>query len=164
MKDHQEEWEILCAKASVEQDPQKLLSYVKRINELLETKRARLQGRNFVDVERRGKRVFQIAYEELRLIARAEILRQRGYEVVSVLGNEDALRVLTKGGQYRIFLIGHKAPKKERQEIVRWIKANFPGAKILALNPPKNGGLPEADFNFVINGPEEWLAAISSAA
>jgi hypothetical protein len=42
----------------------------------------------------RNNRVFQIAYDEALLIARAELLEERGYEVGSVLGNEEAQRVL----------------------------------------------------------------------
>src|SRR6201981_967409 len=39
----------------------------------------------------RGKRVvFQIAYDEHRLLTRAELLRRNGYQVVSVIGNEAA--------------------------------------------------------------------------
>ena len=109
MKDQQEEWQILCASAAVERDPAQLLKLVRRINELLEQKRARLQGRVFSTVARRRKRIFQIAYDELLLISRAQILKDRGYEVTSVLGNADAHRVLAKGEKYRIFLIGHAA-------------------------------------------------------
>ena len=165
MKGHEEEWEVLVARAAGEQNPGKLLKLINRINQLLDQKRSRLLGKPFPGEARRGKRVFQIAYDEMLLISRAEILEQRGYEVISVLGNEDARTVLTRGGQYRIFLIGHAAPKAEREEMVRWVKATFPGAKVVALNPKKNGGpIPDADFNFVINGPEGWLAAISNEA
>ena len=43
MRDRQEEWEGLCRQASVEQDREKLLQLVRRINELLEAKDKRLQ-------------------------------------------------------------------------------------------------------------------------
>ena len=45
-----------------------------------------------------------------------------------------------------------------------WIRAQFPDAKILALNAPVYGALPEADFNFVLNDPEEWLATVAREA
>jgi hypothetical protein len=35
-------WQMLCAQAAVEQDPQKLMQLVKEINRLLEEKQARL--------------------------------------------------------------------------------------------------------------------------
>jgi hypothetical protein len=43
--DQREEWLELCAQAADEQDPQKLLGLVTRINDLLEAKEARLQQR-----------------------------------------------------------------------------------------------------------------------
>jgi hypothetical protein len=164
LKDQQEEWQVLCGSAAVERDPAKLLKLVQRINELLEQKRARLEGRAFSNVPRRGKRIFQIAYDELLLISRAQLLKERGYDVTSALGNADAYRILAKGEKYHIFLIGHAAPHAERRAIIGWIKSQFPGAKVLALNSPTHGELHEADFNFVLNGPEEWLATVAREA
>jgi hypothetical protein len=46
VKGHDEEWQILCKQASVEQDPAKLISLVERINQLLEAKRRRLLEKN----------------------------------------------------------------------------------------------------------------------
>ena len=48
--------------------------------------------------------------------------------------------------------------------MVMWIRAQFADAKVLALNAPTYGALPEADFNFALNGPEEWLAAVAREA
>ena len=83
-----------------------------------------------------------------------------------MLGNAEARRLPADGDsyRYRIFIVGHAAPQGEREEIVAWLKTNFPQAKILALNPPHNGGLDKADFNFVLNGAEEWLFAVDSVA
>jgi hypothetical protein len=44
MREHREEWMELCRQASVEQDPQKLVELVRRINELLEAKDKRLRS------------------------------------------------------------------------------------------------------------------------
>lgn len=43
MQQYAEEWQQLCAKAAVEQDPEKLNELVRRINELLEVKENRLR-------------------------------------------------------------------------------------------------------------------------
>lgn len=45
MKEHAEEWKQLCEQASVEQDPNKLLDLIRKINELLAAKRKRLSGK-----------------------------------------------------------------------------------------------------------------------
>ncbi len=163
MREHEQEWLELCREAAVEQDPDKLLRLVQRINELLEAKQNRL-GPDWVKATPTLKDVFQIAYDKTLLEARAKLLRNRGYQVSSVLGNAEARRLLAAGESYRIFIVGHAAPQGEREHIVAWLKSNFPRAKILALNPPHNGGLDKADFNFVLNGPEEWLFAVDSVA
>lgn len=112
----------------------------------------------------KDNRIFQIAYDEMLLITRGELLKRRGYEVSSVLGNEAAKRALDKRQTYYLFIVGHDAPRETREDMVRWLKTNFPGTKVLALNPPYQTKLTEADYNFHLNGPEEWLAAVASAA
>jgi len=97
------------------------------------------------------------------LTTRAELLKNRGYEVSSALGNNDAQRVLANGETYGFFIVGHAAAKETREEMVRWLKTNFPDTKILALNPPHQTNLSEADYNLVLNGPEEWLSIVANA-
>ncbi len=46
MNGHEEEWQILCKQAAIEQDPAKLLSLVERINQLLEAKNRRLHEKH----------------------------------------------------------------------------------------------------------------------
>ena len=153
----------LCRQASVEQDPTKLYRLVCRINELLEAKDKRLRSAA-EGPQSDGKRVFQIAYDEMLLVSRAGLLKNRGYEVSSAIGNDGAKRILDKGKRYRIFIVGHAAPKETREEMVRWLKANFPNTKILVVNPPASAILAEADYNVVLNGPEEWLSIVENTA
>ena len=152
----------LCKQASVEQNPEKLFQLVCRINELLEAKDRRLRGT--ADLVLNGKPVFQIAYDEKLLISREELLRNRGCEVRSALGNDVAKRMLANGERYRLFIIGHAAPRETREEMAGWLKANFPDTKILALNPPDHAILTEADHNLILNGPEEWLSIVADTA
>ena len=44
MREHEERWKELCAKAEKEQDPRKLRELVAEINALLEKKQRRLDG------------------------------------------------------------------------------------------------------------------------
>lgn len=163
MRDQQEEWLELCRQASVEQDREKLFQLVCRINELLEAKDKRLRASD-VRPTSNGGRVFQIAYDEMLLITRAELLKNRGYEVSSALGNDGAKRILDKRYRYRLFIVGHAASRETREEMVRWLKANFPDTKVLALNPPHHAKLAEADYNLILNGPEEWLSVVANVA
>jgi hypothetical protein len=107
-----------------------------------------------------GKRVFQIAYNEELGRGRAQLLRQRGYGVVSVIGNEAAVVLLNAIHRYDLFIIGHGAPEETRKEMVDWLKARYPKVKVLALNPPHQE-VPTADYNVVLNGPEKWLAIVA---
>jgi hypothetical protein len=106
------------------------------------------------------KRVFQIAYDEDTGLRRAELLKSRGYDAISVIGNEAAKVVLSSIQHYDLFIVGHEAPKETRRDIVAWLRANYPGVKILALNPP-NQQILGADYNVQQNGPEAWLPIVS---
>lgn len=107
--------------------------------------------------------VFQIAYDSRLASARTSVLRLQGYEVVSVIGNEAAKVVLSMPEQYDVFIVGHAADDQARREMVLWLKAHYPGVRILALNPPKISELAGADYNVKLNGPETWLPMIATA-
>lgn len=107
--------------------------------------------------------IFQIGYDDRLATARAEILRLHGYEVVSVAGNEAAKVILSLPQRCDVFLVGHTAPEETRKEMVAWLKAKYPGIRIIALNSPTIRELPGADYNVKLNGPHTWLPVIDSA-
>src|SRR5438105_6642206 len=109
---------------------------------------------------RATRRIFQIAYDEDLGLRRAELLRSRGYGVISVLGNQAAKLLLSSIQHYDLFIVGHAAPEETRREIVTWLKANYPRVKILALNSPHQRVL-RADYNVRQNGPDTWLPIIT---
>jgi len=109
---------------------------------------------------RATKRIFQIAYDEQLGLRRAELLRSRGYGVISVIGNDPARVLLTSIQHYDLFIVGHAAPEETRTEMIDWIRAKYPKVKILALNPPHQQLL-NADYNVTLNGPENWLPIVT---
>lgn len=115
--------------------------------------------------ERANQRIFQIAYDDGLRFTRAELLRSLGYPVISVMGNEAAKILLTTLQHdnlgIALFIVGHAAPAQIRHEMVDWLKANYPGAKILALNPPYQQ-IESADYNVMQNGPELWLPLVAT--
>jgi hypothetical protein len=123
-----------------------------------------LRGLQAGDGSPNGNSVFQIAYDEGLLVTRAELLKARGYDVVSVLGNEAAKRILDTNRHYRLFIVGHGAPREEREAMFQWLRVNFPKAKILALTSPYESPVTTADYSIPLNGPEQWLAAVASVA
>jgi hypothetical protein len=107
--------------------------------------------------------VFQIAYDEHRLVTRAELLRHNGYEVISVIGNEAAMVVLNSPQHCDLFIVGDAAPEQTRKEMVDWLRARYPHVKILALIPADHRQLVDADYNAILNGPAEWLSMVAAA-
>jgi hypothetical protein len=107
--------------------------------------------------------VFQIGYDEKELNARAELLRRFGHEVISVTHNEAAKVALRSYRDVNLFVIDYKASEQTRKEMVVWLKANYPKVKIVALNPSRDE-LIGADYNVVLNDPDEWLSLLAAAA
>jgi hypothetical protein len=114
-----------------------------------------------------SKRVFQIAYTEKLMRDRADLLRSLGYGVLSVIGDEPAKTLLTiaqiRSEDLSFFMLGHAAPSSNRAQMVVWLRAHFPGVRIIALNPPDEK-IPSADYNVPQNGPELWLPIVKDAA
>lgn len=110
------------------------------------------------------KKMFQIGYDEKEINARAELFRRVGHEVISVPDNEAAKRVLASVRNVDVFVVGHAAPEQTRNEMVDWLKTNFPEAKIVALIPSAAGHVPRADYNIVINDWDELLSLLMAPA
>src|SRR5689334_13223028 len=114
--------------------------------------------------KRRAKPViFQIAYDRQLMDSRAELLKNHGFTVISVLGNEAAKAALAKPQDYALFIMGHAESPKARKEMADWLKAKYSKVGILALNPPYQQQLEPADYNVVLNGPEEWLFVVEAS-
>lgn len=111
---------------------------------------------NLPPAKRKMKRIFQIAYDEESGLRSAELLRRRGYGVISVLSNEAAKVLLSSIQKYDLFIVGHAAPDESRSEMVDWLKEKYPKVKTLALNPPHQP-LRNADYNAPHDDPESWL-------
>ena len=103
--------------------------------------------------------IFQIAYDEDRGLRRAELLRARGYGVLSVIGNEAAKVALSTNQDLDLFIVCHAAPEEERTEIVHWLRIQYPAVKILAINPPGEQIL-SANYNVREDDPESWLRVV----
>jgi hypothetical protein len=109
--------------------------------------------------------IFQIAYDGRLIASRAELLKANGFAVVSVLGNGAAKFALAKpqAQDYALFIVGHGATLKVRKEMADWLKEKYPKVEILALTPPHEQRLATADYNVVLNGPEEWLFVVEAS-
>jgi hypothetical protein len=118
-----------------------------------------------ISIKSKTKRIlFQIGYDEKGLNARAELFRRFGHEVISVTHNEAAKAALSSLRDVDLFIVGHTAPEQTREEMVDWLKTNYPKVKIVALNPSATPKLPGADFNVILNEYDEWLSLLAAVA
>jgi hypothetical protein len=109
--------------------------------------------------------VFQVGYgDEKGLNARTELFRSFGHEVISVVDNEAAKFALTSIPHVDVFIVGHTAPEQTRKEMVDWLKANFPRAKIVALIPSVSRELLGADYNVVQRDWAAWLSLFATVS
>jgi hypothetical protein len=111
----------------------------------------------------RKRLIFQIAYDGELATQRAELLRACGYEVVSVIGNEAAEVLLSMSRPWDLFIVGPSAAQEIQEEIVRWLKAKYPGVRVLALSFPGLRDLSEADYYIPASGPDTWLPKVATA-
>jgi hypothetical protein len=108
-------------------------------------------------------RLFQVAYTRVLGFRRAEELLRHGFRPVTVIGNEQARRVLSVSSErYLLFILGHNALAATREEMVHWIRSRYAGARILALNGPHER-LSSADFNAPVNEPHIWMQQVQLA-
>ena len=63
---------------------------------------------------------------------------------------------------YDLFILGEAAPKETREEMIQWLRKEYPKVKIVALNAPRHRRLPDADYNVTVNGPDAWLSLVAS--
>ena len=112
--------------------------------------------------QRASRRIFQIAYTQELALEREEVLVHRGYNVTTVIGNESAKSVLASTPPFDLFILGHGASEQFRKEMIRWLRERYPNTKMISLNP-FHQRLDDADYNVLLDGPETWLPAVSSA-
>jgi hypothetical protein len=159
-------WMHFCAQAAVEQDPDKLLELVEEINRMLEVKEGRLEHQRNKGVRRSGPmaaHILHVAYCPTLQETQALRLKSAGYEVTSVLGNDNA-RTLDAAviAAAELIVVGFCAPHSVR---LKW----FFGSKHTTGNFPSSpcslvGGRSsrEADVSAFSEDPTIWLEKIAS--
>ena len=88
------------------------------------------------------------------------LLQDAGYEVVSALGSEEAQKAALTGA-FDLFLIGYATSRRERRELIKWLRTKWPNVPIAALRSSAYEQVPEADCVADVNEPEEWLKTVA---
>jgi hypothetical protein len=112
-----------------------------------------------------SKQLFLIAYRYDLLVTRAALLRSRGYETWSALGNDAAKTALKADDQsYNLFIVGNAAGKDIRTEMASWLRIQYPETRILALNATGNQQLDDLKYNADDSALDVWLPMVATAA
>jgi DNA-binding response OmpR family regulator len=106
-------------------------------------------------------RILNISYDASLLMTREELLKREGFEVVSVLGFEGALKA-AKTCQYDVVILGHSIPREEKRKIATEIKVCDEHIRLLSLRRHDTAPLPEADFSLdASEGPAVLVATVT---
>jgi len=107
----------------------------------------------------RKKRILHVEFDRSLLAIRHTLLETAGFEVISCFSGMAAREVSTGGGGFDLFLVGHAASLLERNDLITWMRANFPGMTVVALRSRDTDGSPSGDANATAD-PDELLTTI----
>ena len=109
------------------------------------------------------KTVLQIAFSPTLLPEREATLEQNGYQVISVLGLDDALCFDVRKSTIGVVVIGHGAPWLEREDLIRHFRETLRGIPIIALLRSTDNPFTGADFNIRADNLPLWLRTFAEA-
>ena len=107
--------------------------------------------------------ILQVAYYDTLKEIRAEILKDVGYEVTSVLGNDNAMAlsgVVIAAAD--LVVVGFSASHSIRAAMVHWFKAQYPKIPVVVLRFNSWEKFPEAEVSTLSEDPTIWLAEVAT--
>ena len=107
--------------------------------------------------------ILQVAYYQGLLEIRARMLQSAGYQVTSVLGNDEAFGLKAMDiTAVDLIMIGFSAPQTIRARAVLWFKQHYPTVPVVVLQFHGFERFPEADGTTLSEDPEIWLGQIAT--
>jgi DNA-binding NtrC family response regulator len=106
--------------------------------------------------------VLQVAYYSTLMETREAMLKQDGYKVMSVLGNDQGMTI-SRNGSFDVVVVGFSASLAERTQMVRWLKQHLPDVPVIVLLRHSMESFPDADLATFSEDPKVWLAAVRQA-
>ena len=107
--------------------------------------------------------ILQVAYYPTLQETRTQMLKSAGYQVTSVLGNDNAIgldgAVIAAAD---LIVVGFSASHSVRAAMVHWFKAYYPKIPVVALQVNSWEKFPEADASTFSENPTIWLAEVAS--
>ena len=107
--------------------------------------------------------IVQVEYRLSLLSIREEILQSLGHPVVSVLGSQAAWNLALSDALVGVVVIGHRAPRQERCELIAHFRESLPGVPIVALLGRRDKAFGRIEFNCPADDPPLWVRTVSQA-
>ncbi len=107
--------------------------------------------------------ILQVAYCPTLQETRTLMLKSAGYQVTSVLGNDNAMgldgAVIAAAD---LIVVGFSASHSVRAAMVLWFKAHYAKIPVVVLQFSSWEKFPEADVSTFSEDPTIWLAEVAS--
>ncbi len=110
-------------------------------------------------------RILHIAYDAGLLETRSLMLKSRGYQVTSALGNKQAM-ALASGelDRFDLAVIGFSSTHAARTEVLAWMKSKSARLPVVVLQYHEFEKFPQADCVTMAEDPCVWLDAVEKYA
>jgi|NGEPerStandDraft_6_1074524.scaffolds.fasta_scaffold74549_3 hypothetical protein len=105
--------------------------------------------------------IVQIEFSDNILREREAILRNLGFNVISILGAAGFERGNFYGQSVAAVVIGHGAPIEERQRLALCVRRQLPESPIVALLRRSDTFLTDVNANCPADNPVLWLRTIN---
>ncbi len=110
------------------------------------------------------KTILQIEFSQGLLEDRGAILRRYGCTVMSVFGCDEVHAFNPVAHSVGVVVIGHGAPREEREQLVSLFREKVPNITIVCLLRYTDKPFPEADFNVPADNPVLWERTVVQAS
>ena len=105
--------------------------------------------------------ILQVEFSPSLVRIREEILTSLGCKVISVIGSENARNLDLGKDQLNVIVIGHGAPRDEREQLIKYFGEALPGVPIVALLRMRDATFSKAAFNIRADNPQNWVRVIN---
>lgn len=105
--------------------------------------------------------IVQIEFSDNILREREAILRNMGFDVISILGAESCELENFHSQGVAAVVIGHGAPIEERQKLALYVRRRLPESPIVALLRRSDPFLRGVNANCPADNPVLWLQTLS---
>ena len=107
--------------------------------------------------------IVQVEFSPSLLAEREAILKRHGCPVVSLLGSSNARSLDLPDSGVGVIVIGHGAPRLDRESLISYFRERLPGIPIVALLRSTDTPFAGADSNCPADNPPLWEKTVIQA-